>query len=117
MLWILHVFKFITLLRFPSGTPVTAVIERRYGHPTLVTFRQWERNWRKLEKLQQDLFFLKRRDLYDVIPKFLNFKLYNRHLEHHTFYGEWQRELLQKEIRTKEKQLEQLEELRLPVMD
>ena len=109
MLWIVFVFKFITSLRFPKNVPVTDVIRRRYGHPALRSVRHWERIWRRLEKNRQDLFFLKRCAQYDCTPTFLRFQLYNRTLENHHFYRNWQKELLHKEITTKENAIENLE--------
>ena len=109
MLWLFFALKFIWLLRFPKSTPVVTTLCRRYGQPILAQFRRWEKVWRKLEKTKQDLIFLQRCELYDVVPKFLHFRLYNRRLERSQFYLNWQKQLLQRETRTKEKQVKRLE--------
>ena len=113
MLWMFFALKFICLLRFPKNTPVTTVISRRYGHPVLRNFRLWERSWRRLEKTKQDLDFLERCILFNVTPKFLRFRLYNRNLEGHRFYREWQQDLLHKEITVKQQQIKRLCDERL----
>ena len=105
--------KFICLLRFPRNTPVTTAISQRYGHPVICSFRLWEKSWRRLEKTKQDLDFLERCILYYVTPKFLSFRLYNRNLEGHRFYREWQKDLLHKEITTKQRQIKRLHDERL----
>ena len=73
MLWLFYALKFISLLRFPKSVPATTTLYRRYGQPVLTLLRKWEKTWRKFEKAKQDLVFLNRCELYDVIPKFLHF--------------------------------------------
>ena len=72
------VLLFIFKLRFPVGTPVTTILFRRYGRSTLNIFRRKERISRKLEHNKCDLEFLMKCKSYNILPKFLYFKLYHK---------------------------------------
>ena len=70
------VFLFLLKIRFPKETPISTIIERRYGRRTLSIFRKYERIRLKYQKCQCDLNFLMRCKSYNIVPKFLHFKLY-----------------------------------------
>ena len=95
------VLLFIFKLRFPVGTPVTTLLFRRYGRNTLNAFRRKERTLRKLEHSKCDLEFLLKCKSYDILPKFLYFKLYRKNLCNSKLYRSWQFKLLNLEIKSK----------------
>ena len=55
----------------------------------------------KLEKTKCDLEFLNKCKTYNVIPKFLRFKLYKRNVQNSNLYKSWQYKLLNLEIKSK----------------
>ena len=89
---------FIIRLRFPRGQPISDIITRRYGRPALLRFRVAERSYFKAKKAEKDLQFLEKCKAYDIIPKFLRFKVYNPNFRYSRTYREWQLKLLEKEI-------------------
>lgn len=95
------VLLFIFKLRFPKGTPLTTILFRRYGRSTLNVFRRKERILRKLEHNKCDLEFLLKCKSYNVLPKFLYFKLYRKNLYNSKLYKSWQFKLLNLEIKSK----------------
>ena len=104
MVWTLALL-FLLKLRFPKNIPVSNVLRQRYGYPALQGFRKVEHASKNLEKKEQDLHFLRCCKTYDVIPKFLKFKLYRKSLNNSELYRKWQKKLLDLEIRTKEKEI------------
>ena len=99
------VILFLLKLRFPKNDPISDVLRRRYGHPALHGFRRVEHAAKKLAKKECDLQFLQCCKIYEVIPKFLKFKLYRKSLHNSEYYKKWQKKLLDLEIRTKEKEV------------
>ena len=78
-------------------------IRNSYGEEEYRIFRRYESTSKKLEKAKLDLEFLIKCKIYDVIPKFLRFKLYKRSLHYTSFYKSWQANLLRREINAKKK--------------
>ena len=76
---------------------------------------QWEREWKLYEKVTLDVQFLRKCAVYEVFPKFLRFKLYNRRLENAEFYRQWQKQLLLKEISEKERLVQLHDKKRLDI--
>ena len=103
------VLLFICKIRFPTNQPVSEVIRNRHGLATLQVFRSLEKISRKVVKKQCDLLFLKCCKSSDVFPKFLKFKLYRKTLTCSDLYRSWQTKLLNLEITSKEKELNNLE--------
>ena len=101
MLWLFFVIRFIIRLRFPQGKPISQVITRRYGRQTWLSVRNWEKHLKKWEKVKLDIIFLERCIQYDIIPKFIRFKLCNNLLQRSSFYKEWQSHLLHMELKNK----------------
>ena len=97
------VILFILKLRFPRGTQLSTVIVRRYGRQGLQRFRRLEKTSIKLKKNEADLKFLKTCKSYEILPKFLYFKLYKRNLLNSKLYRKWQFKLLSIEINSKSK--------------
>jgi hypothetical protein len=75
---------------------------------TLLLFRSYERDARKLQKSILDLGFLTACKAYNVFPKFLSFKLYRESLRSTGFYRSWQGQLLDLEIELKNKHIDDL---------
>ena len=71
------VLLFSISLRFPQERPIPDIITRRYGRPTLACFRKVEKNLFKIKNLEQDLKFSNLCKDYEVIPKFIKFKVHN----------------------------------------
>ena len=103
------VILFLLKLRFPRGTQLSTVITRRYGRQGLQLFRRLDKTSIKLKKNEADLKFLKTCKSYEILPKFLYFKLYRRNLLSSKLYRKWQFKLLTIEINHKTKIIKNLE--------
>ena len=97
------VFLFILKIKFPKETPISTIIQGRYGRRTLSDFRKYERIRQKYQKCICDIQFLVKCKSYNIIPKFLHFKLYKRKLLSSKLYREWQFKLLNIEIKSRNK--------------
>ena len=97
MYWLVIILQFIIKLRFPVNLSVIEVITRRYGRDTWLKVRRWEDRLKKFEKAKLDVTFLERCLMYNVRPKFVNFKLHRRTLQRREFYKDWQKYLLTNE--------------------
>ena len=96
---------FLIHCRFPRGLSIVEIITRRYGRPTLIFFRTAENNYFKAKKLESDLQFLNTCKEYNVIPKFVRFKVHNRNFESSKLYRSWLLKLLDLEIKSQSKKL------------
>ena len=103
------VFLFLIKLRFPKNRPISRIIQDRYGRPVFLNFRKYEKLNLKLEKLKCDLNFLFHCKTFNVLPRFLHFKLYRKDLQSSQLYKSWQYKLLNIEINNKNKQKKKLE--------
>ena len=79
------------------------IIRSRYGSNYVIQYRIYENSRKKLEKAKLDLKFLEACKIYNVIPKFLRFKL------HTNFYKAWQSKLLINEINLKKQTKKKIE--------
>ena len=111
------VILFILKLRFPRGTPISAVIQRRYGRQGITLFRRLEKTTLKLKKCECDLLFLSKCKAYETLPKFLYFKLYKKNLLNSKLYRKWQFKLLNIEINAKQRNIKRLKELKTKLSD
>ena len=111
------VILFLLKLRFPRGTPISTIIHRRYGRQGIALFRRLEKTTLKLKKCECDLLFLSKCKAYEVLPKFLYFKLYRKNLLTSKLYRKWQFKLLNVEINAKERNLKNLKTLRTKLSD
>ena len=75
------VFSFIICIRFPRGKSIADVIRNRYGEACIKKIRKFEKCDFKLRKCHLDLRFLLDCKKNGVIPKFVCFKLANKHLK------------------------------------
>ena len=99
------VLLFLIRLRFPKGKSICDIITSRYGRPTLQCFRDAERNYFRARKLELDVLFLNTCKDYEVIPKFIKFKVYNRNFHNTRTYRSWQFKILDLEISSQNKKL------------
>ena len=93
--------------RFPAGVSIAVIIRRRYGPTVLQQFRLVQRTDYKLRKIRSDTQFLETCEKNGLIPKFLHFKLYNKILHRTQHYRDYQKKLLEEEIRGKRRLLHQ----------
>ena len=91
----------LSLLRLRQPN-IIKLLSERYGQTRVKLFRRTETTRSKLIKSELDLDFLKKCKTYDVMPKFLRFKLHRKALHSSQFYKSWMIKLLDKEIREKE---------------
>ena len=70
------VFLFLIRLRFPKNRSVAEILHSRYGVPTLRCYRDTERIFFKIKKIEKDLSFLNTCKSYGQIPKFIKFKVH-----------------------------------------
>lgn len=92
-------------------------LSRRYGEDGRKLYRKFETHKKKQLKAQLDLQFLIKYKTYNVIPKFLRFKLYRKSLHSSSYYKAWQIKLLNNEINFKRSSVnkisDQLNDLKL----
>ena len=91
-----------------SHKNVVEFIRSRYGQNGITCFRSYENSVIKKGKCELDQKFLETCKIYDVVPKFLRFKLHKKSLLSAKFYKSWQTKLLLNEIRTKKKAVDRL---------
>ena len=99
------VFLFIIRIRFPRGKSIADIIRNRYGEAYVKKIRRFEKCNFKLRKCHLDLRFLLDCKNNGVIPKFLRFKLANRHLKSSHVYKKCQIRLLEEETDQSERRL------------
>jgi len=99
------VFIFLARLKFPSHLSIGEVIRIRYGNEVLKIIRDFEKLDFKYRKVLLDLKFLEECRKYNVIPKFLRFRLANRNLQNSNAYLTCQKRLLQEEISNKKSKI------------
>ena len=103
------VFSFIIRIRFLKGKSITDIVRSRYGEAFVRVICKFEKSDYKLRKGHLDLRFLLKCKKNNLIPKFLQFKLANRHLHNSVVYKKCQIKLLEEEIRAKQKRINILE--------
>ena len=107
----LKVFTFVCLfiirLRFPPNKSVADIVRARYGNATLKTVRKFEKLDFKKRKLLLDINFLETCRDANVTPRFLQFRTANYNLKKSSTYTDCQKLLLEEEIRTKQKKLDE----------
>ena len=79
------------------------IIRSRYGEAFVRKIHKFEKSDYKLQKGHLDLRFLLECKKNNLIPKFLQFKLANRHLLNSAVYKKCQIKLLEEEIRNQSK--------------
>ncbi len=100
---------FIIRCRFPANKSVAKIVRERYGNAALKDVRKLEKTDFKKRKVQLDVNFLETCRDAKVIPRFLQFRTANGNLRTSSAYDNCQFLLLDEEIRTKRKQLTDLD--------
>ena len=103
------VLLFIIRIRFPRGKLITDIIRNRYGEAYVKKMRRFKKCFFKSQKCHLDLKFLLACKNSTAIPKFLRFKLANRHLKTSHVYKKCQIRLLEEGIKSKRKWINTLE--------
>ena len=85
-------------------------VKNCYGVGALKNYRKLLNLSLRKKKLSLDLDFLNKCKIYNVLPKFLRFKLYKKELHNSSFYKAWQTKLLSIEIRSKKRNLKEISE-------
>ena len=99
----LFVFLFLLNLRRSSCPDLPTYLLTKYGNNIRQTYRRLETSLRRKHKAVCDQEFLLYCQFNDVLPNFVKFKLYRSSLYHTSFYGDATRDLLQLEIRSKDR--------------
>ena len=102
------VFMFLVRLRFPSRLSLLQVILNRYGDTIVKLVRKFEKVDFKHRKVALDLNFLQICWSFNVIPKFLQFRVANKNLRRSQAYQKCLNHLLLAEISNKNKDLKVL---------
>ena len=103
------VFLFIIRIRFPKSKSIADIVRSRCGEAFVRKIHKFEKSDYKLRKGHLDLRFLLECKKNNLMPKFLQFKLGNRHLHNSVVYKKCQMKLLEEEIRAKRKRINILE--------
>ena len=98
----------ITRFKFPRNKSIANIIRSRYGNETMKSVRKFEKVDFRYRKTQLDLEFLNKCINKRLIPKFLKFRVANKHLKTSDAYVNSQLLLLNEEIRIKESLLRTL---------
>ena len=98
-------FMFLVRLRFPSRLSLLQVIRNRYGDTIVKLVNKFEKVDFKHRKAALDLNFLQTCRSFNVIPKFLQFRVVNKNLRRSQAYQKCLNHLLLAEISNKKKNL------------
>ena len=109
MNFLVLVLTFIATLFRQTNPNIIRFLQDQYENLDLTLYRRLETASKKLAKNKLDLLFLRRCKTYDIIPKFLRFKLHRKSLCASKFYKSWQIKLLDLEISDKNKTIKKLE--------
>ena len=99
------VFIFLVRLRFPSRLSLLQVIRNQYGGTVVKLVRNFKKVDFKHCKAALDLNFLQTCLSFNVIPKFLQFRVANKNLRRSQAYQKCLNPLLLAEINNKKKNL------------
>ena len=84
-------------------------IRLAYGNHGVTSLNRLLNSSKKVQKLHLDIGFLQHCKTYNVVPKFLRFKLYSKSLMSGSFYKSWQDKLLTRELLSKQRDLKKFE--------
>ena len=99
------IFIILSLLKFKFSKNETAIeyLRRKYDATAIHNYRKLESTAQKLRKAQLDITFLLTCKMNNTVPNFVKFKLYRKSLYNSQFYHEATCNLLDNEIKFKEK--------------
>ena len=100
---------FIIKLWSGSNQNLDEYVLKKYGGEKLKYVRKLIQLEKRLAKVHLDLDFLLKCNAFNIIPKFLRFKLHRKALQSASFYRKWQNELLITEINWKKRTIAKLE--------
>ena len=92
-------------MRYCKTKDLVQYLRKCYGEDTLRVFRKYENFQKKTTKCQLDIDFLRKCKIYNVVPKFIRFKLYKKALTSSCFYKRWLNKLLVNELNCKQREL------------
>ena len=92
------VFLFIIKLRFPPKKSIATIITDRYGQNIFCLLRRFKSLDFKVRKSQLDIYFFEKCIKNQLTPKFVQFKVANKHLCSSSAYKVCQRKLLAEEL-------------------
>ena len=98
---LLAILKF----RFSKNESICQIINRRYGPHCVRKFRALEQQEKKLRKAELDVKFLTACKAYNIIPNFLQIRVYRKSLRNGQPYREFQNTLLDGELNTRRKDI------------
>ena len=104
------VFLFIIKLRFPPKKSIATIITDRYGQNTVRLLIRFESLDFKLRKSQLDIDFVEKCIKNQLTPKFVQFKVANKHLRSSSAYKICQRKLLVEELAAKKQRNKHLQQ-------
>ena len=102
---------FVIRLSKANGTNMLSHVRATYGEGALKCVRKYSSLAKKLEKTKLDVIFLEKCKVYNVFPKFLQFKLYKKCLNSTQFYKSWQAKLLIYELNSKRRNVRSISNL------
>ena len=99
-----YTYGIIFLLTLITGRHYNVItfLRDHYNTDHVKCYRKLDNESKRLQKTELDLLFLRKCKVYNVMPKFLRFKLYKKSLNSSVFYKEWQVKLLDLEIAEKD---------------
>ena len=91
-----------SLVRFSAALPMNFLCKTRkkYGESIFLIIRRTERLTIKYQKIKCDVEFLRLCLIYNLIPKFIRFKLWKPELKTHSHYQQYQRHCILTEYKT-----------------
>ena len=95
---------FISKLRFPKKVSIVTILNRRYGNQGIKIYRTVEKLDFKLKKTRCDINFLQSCISNNLAPTFVRFRLYKNDLHSTHMYRNFQKNLLEKELKSKRSQ-------------
>ena len=95
---------FISKLRFPKKVSIVTILNRRYGNQGIKIYRTVEKLDFKLKKTRCDINFLQNCISNNLTPTFVRFRLYKNDLHSTHMYRNFQKKLLEKELKSKRSQ-------------
>ena len=107
------VLIFILRLRFPRGTSICSILQRRYNQHCVRLFRRIEKNDFKIKKVSCDIKFLETCIHYEVFPKFVQFKVSTHSFNRTPYYKQCQKQIIDHELNNLKAKSRSLTELNL----
>ena len=98
------IFMFISKLRFSKKVSIVTILNRRYSNQGIKIYRTVEKLDFKLKKTRCDINFLQSCISKNLTSTFVRFQLYKNDLHSTQMYRNFQKKLLEKELKSKRSQ-------------